>query len=133
MDAFNEVCSFEDLSPIVRRYIQKDKRVFYLLNNGSPINFRDTAWFPLSNSASGATTRRCKKAWCRRARPLEVAGARDELGLGNPGEEIGRLIGYLPEPEPQQEREHAKDAQHDQRSAHQTLGEPASVWRVPRV
>lgn len=41
LDAFNEACSFEDLSSIVRKYIQKDKRVFYLLNQGSPINFRD--------------------------------------------------------------------------------------------
>jgi adenosylhomocysteinase len=41
LDAFNEECSYEDLSALVRRYTQKDQRVFYLLNKGAPINFRD--------------------------------------------------------------------------------------------
>lgn len=41
IDAFDEVCSFQDLSPIVRKYTQKNTHSFYLLNKGAPINFRD--------------------------------------------------------------------------------------------
>lgn len=41
LEAFSEECSFEDLSPMIRRYTQKDGREFYLLNKGAPINFRD--------------------------------------------------------------------------------------------
>jgi adenosylhomocysteinase len=41
IEAFNEECIFEDLSPVVRRYVQKNQKIFYLLNKGAPINFRD--------------------------------------------------------------------------------------------
>ena len=41
LEALGEECVHEDLSPIVRRYVQRDGREFYLLNKGSPINFRD--------------------------------------------------------------------------------------------
>lgn len=41
--AFEEDCSAELLSPLVKRYVKKDGNSFYLLNNGAPINFRDNS------------------------------------------------------------------------------------------
>lgn len=39
--AFENHCICEKLSPIVWKYTQKDNKCFYLLNGGTPVNFRD--------------------------------------------------------------------------------------------
>jgi len=39
--AFEKYCVREEISPIVWRYTQPDGRCFYLLNRGTPVNFRD--------------------------------------------------------------------------------------------
>jgi adenosylhomocysteinase len=41
LDAFDKVCSREELSGVVWRYKQPDGRCFYVLNQGTPVNFRD--------------------------------------------------------------------------------------------
>jgi adenosylhomocysteinase len=39
--AFESCCTLEKMSPIIWRYTQRDGRYFYVLNGGTPINFRD--------------------------------------------------------------------------------------------
>ncbi len=39
--AFENHCTLEKISPIIWRYTQSDGRYFYVLNGGTPINFRD--------------------------------------------------------------------------------------------
>lgn len=41
LKAFARVCSLEKINSAVWRYSRKDGSVFYLLNQGTPINFRD--------------------------------------------------------------------------------------------
>ncbi|MCB1148874.1 MAG: hypothetical protein KDK48_01810 [Chlamydiia bacterium] len=41
LTAFEHHCRSEELSPVVRRYTRKDGSCFYLLNKGTPVNFRD--------------------------------------------------------------------------------------------
>ncbi|MBY0529421.1 MAG: hypothetical protein K2P51_04440 [Rhabdochlamydiaceae bacterium] len=41
LHAFEEECEREEISKVVWRYKQKDGRCFYLLNQGTPVNFRD--------------------------------------------------------------------------------------------
>jgi len=41
LSAFAKECRREEISSVVWRYIQKDGRCFYLLNQGTPVNFRD--------------------------------------------------------------------------------------------
>ena len=41
LTAFENCCSCEKLSKIIWRYTQSDGRLFYVLNEGTPINFRD--------------------------------------------------------------------------------------------
>ena len=41
LEAFERCCTCEKISPIVWKYTQNDNRCFYLLNAGTPINFRD--------------------------------------------------------------------------------------------
>ncbi len=41
LKAFARICSVEKINPVVWRYTKKDGTVFYLLNQGTPINFRD--------------------------------------------------------------------------------------------
>lgn len=39
--AFDKHCSREEVSPVVWRYTQPDGHCFYVLNQGTPVNFRD--------------------------------------------------------------------------------------------
>lgn len=41
LTAFDRCCSREEVSPVVWRYTQPDGRCFYVLNQGTPVNFRD--------------------------------------------------------------------------------------------
>jgi len=41
LQAFDRVCRKEEISPIIWKYTQADGRCFYLLNRGTPVNFRD--------------------------------------------------------------------------------------------
>lgn len=41
LEAFERCCTCEKISSILWKYTQKDSRCFYLLNAGTPVNFRD--------------------------------------------------------------------------------------------
>lgn len=41
LEAFEKKCVREEIHPVIWRYIQEDGRYFYLLNQGTPVNFRD--------------------------------------------------------------------------------------------
>lgn len=41
LDAFETLCKKEVINDVVWKYTQKDGRYFYLLNQGTPVNFRD--------------------------------------------------------------------------------------------
>lgn len=41
--AFDEYCNKEILSPVIWRYTRPDGGIFYLLNKGTPVNFRDNS------------------------------------------------------------------------------------------
>lgn len=41
LNAFDRICTKEELSPIVWRYTKPDGKIFYVLNKGTPVNFRD--------------------------------------------------------------------------------------------
>lgn len=41
LDAFERICTREEIWPCIWRYRQRDGKCFYLLNQGTPVNFRD--------------------------------------------------------------------------------------------